>query len=74
MIYGMQRYGKMIMSFAYRYGIIGMVIGAILAVLSSFLDVGNNLKVMFIMTFVELGFVVGLLLGAKKEEEQHFQK
>ncbi|MGP6207154.1 hypothetical protein ACNF42_03865 [Cuniculiplasma sp. SKW3] len=74
MIYVMLKYGKMAWSLAYKYGLMGLIIGAILAVASAFLDVGNNLKVMFIMTFIELGFVIGLLLGAKKEDSKNLHK
>lgn len=70
----MLRYGKMGISLAYKYGFIGLIIGAIFATGSAFLGVGNNLKVMFIMTFVELGFIIGLLLGGKKEDAKNFQK
>ncbi|MCL4344927.1 MAG: hypothetical protein M1375_04360 [Candidatus Thermoplasmatota archaeon] len=61
-------------SLAYKYGLFGLIIGAFLALASSFIDVGNNLKVMFIMTFVELGFIIGLLMGAKIDDAKNLKK
>ncbi len=68
MIYWMLKYPDMELALPYRYGLYGLIIGAIFAIASSFLSVGNNLKVMFIMALVELGFVIGLLYGGKKAD------
>ena len=47
--------------------IIGGVIGLVLALMVS----GDNYRVMFLMTFTEVGLIVGLLWSAKSLDSKH---
>lgn len=49
--------------------IIGGVIGLVLALMVS----GDNYRVMFLMTFTEIGLIVGLLWSAKSIDSQHLE-
>lgn len=47
--------------------IIGGVIGLVLALMVS----GDNYRVMFLMTFTEVGLIIGLLGSAKSLDSKH---
>ncbi|MHB1440594.1 MAG: hypothetical protein ACYCSO_05945 [Cuniculiplasma sp.] len=53
-----------------KMALLGTVLGAILGVLAALLVTGNNYRVMFLLTFSEVGLIVGLLYGAKIEDKK----
>ena len=48
----------------------GAVIGIAAGSLASLIVVQSNFRVMFLMTFTEIGLIVGLLQGAKIEDKK----
>jgi uncharacterized membrane protein len=52
----------------FLFALLGGVIGAVLGIVAALLVSGNNFRVMFLMTFTEIGVIVGLLGGAKIED------
>ncbi len=53
-----------------KMALLGTILGAILGVLAALLVTGNNYRVMFLLTFSEVGLIVGLLYGAKIEDKK----
>ncbi|EQB69618.1 hypothetical protein [Cuniculiplasma divulgatum] len=54
----------------FLFALLGAVIGAVLGIVASLLVTQNNFRVMFLMTFTEVGVIVGLLGGAKIEDRK----
>ncbi len=52
----------------FLFALLGGVMGAVLGIVAALLVSGNNFRVMFLMTFTEIGVIVGLLGGAKIED------
>ncbi len=51
--------------------IIGVIVGATLGIVASLFVSTNNYRVMFLMTFVEVGLIVGLLSSAKTVDAEN---
>lgn len=47
-----------------KFMLIGLVAGLILGIIGYILTVGNNIKIMFILSLPEGGLITGLLYGA----------
>lgn len=45
--------------------LIGAIIGAALGIISALMVSGDNYRIMFLMTFTEIGLIIGLLWSAK---------
>ncbi len=52
----------------FLFALLGGVMGAVLGIVAALFVSGNNFRVMFLMTFTEIGVIVGLLGGAKIED------
>ncbi len=47
-----------------KFMLIGLLVGLILGIIGYILTVGNNIKIMFILSLPEGGLITGLLYGA----------
>jgi multisubunit Na+/H+ antiporter MnhC subunit len=54
----------------FLFALLGAAVGAVLGIAVSLLVTQNNFRVMFLMTFTEVGVIVGLLGGAKIEDRK----
>lgn len=54
----------------FLFALLGAVIGAVLGIVAALVVTQNNFRVMFLMTFTEVGVIVGLLGGAKIEDKK----
>ena len=61
----------MILKNIFLGAIIGVIVGATLGIVASLFVSTNNYRVMFLMTFVEVGLIVGLLSSAKTVDAEN---
>ena len=58
------------MNKVFLFALAGALIGIAAGSLASLIVVQSNFRVMFLMTFTEVGLIVGLLQGTKTEDKK----